>query len=199
MRGTIRLDGTEVAVDGPAHRDRSWGPRNFNHSTKDFPRHQWPWASDGNGLAANIYTVADLLPDDEAVNAHLGGPFATPNVKFGPERVINGFFYRDGTVSRVVDGAYDIHKRRSDGLPMEVTMRGSDEVGRSFSADGIALNYLKRSSPPGIFATCSLVEWTFDSGERAFGQLAEVLPQDLGRRFFRNVESTPTGAPTTAK
>jgi hypothetical protein len=190
MTGTVRMDGTELAVDGPAHRDRSWGPRNFNHSAKDFPRHQWPWATDGKGFAANIYTVADMLPDDEQAVVP-GAPFKTPNVAFGDERVINGLLYRDGETSRVVEGAYDILKRRSDGLPSEVRMEGKDEQGREFSASGIARNYLKRSSPPGIFATCSLVEWTFDTGEHCWGQLAEVLPQDMGRRFFRNVPPVP--------
>ncbi|MER5916586.1 hypothetical protein ABT124_40950 [Streptomyces sp. NPDC001982] len=190
MRGTIRMDGTELTVDGPAHRDRSWGPRNFNHSSKDFPRHQWPWATDGVGFAANLYTVAETLPAEEQPIV-AGAPFKTPEVHFGEERVLNGFLHRDGAVSRVVSGSYDILKRRSDGLPSEVRMQGTDELGRDFSAQGFARNYLKRSSPPGVFATCSLVEWTFDSGEHCWGQLAEVLPQDMSRRFFRNLP--PTG------
>jgi len=192
MQGTIRLDGTEITVDGPAHRDRSWGPRNFAHGPETFLRHQWPWAVslDGSGLVANLTTVAHLLPQPEPT-IQRGAPFHTATPEFGPERVTNGLLYRDGQVARVTQGGYDILHRRPDGLPTQVHMEGTDDLGRHFSAEGTAKNYLKRSSPPGIFATCSLVEWTFNDGQHAWGQLAEVLPQDLGRQYFRTLPTTP--------
>jgi hypothetical protein len=191
MTGTIRLHGTEVTVDGPAHRDRSWGPRNFADGPEIFLRHQWQWAVslEGSGLAVNLTTVADLLPREEVPDKR-DTPFRTPKPEFGPERVTNGLLYRDGIVSRVVEANYDVLERRSDGLPSEVAMRGTDELGREFSAHGVAKNYLKRCSPPGIFASCSLVEWAFEDGHHAWGQLAEVLPQDMGRRFFRTLPPT---------
>jgi hypothetical protein len=190
MQGIIRLDGAEIAVDGPAHRDRSWGPRNFAHGPETFLRHQWPWAVslEGSGLVANLTTVADQLPEPPEVFVP-GAPIKTVKPEFGPERVTNGLLYRDGQVSRVTQGGYDILARRDDGLPSEVVMYGTDDLGRTFRAEGTSLNYLKRSSPPGIFATCSLVEWTFENGEKAYGQLAEVLPQDQARRYFRTLDS----------
>jgi hypothetical protein len=35
----------------------------------------------------------------------------------------------------------------------------------------------------------SLCEWTFETGEKVYGQISEMYPVELARRVFRNAES----------
>jgi hypothetical protein len=186
IRGTLNMDGALLAIDSPSNRDRSWGPRSFHHGWNSFPRHQWPWFNDGTGFAGNLYTAANFLSED-APSAPPGQEPQTPKAHFGPERVVNGWLFQEGKAGRVVDGGYEVLERRSDGLPMLVSMFGRDEHDRSFSARGEALNFLRRASPPGLVALPSLIRWTFDSGRTVYGQTTELYPQELARRFFRSI------------
>lgn len=184
MRGTAYIDGAELLIDGPSNRDRSWGPRTFHHSWNSFPRHQWPWFNDGEGFAGNLYTAADFVPTDSAGS---GLEPCTPDAHFAPERVINGWLYQDGQASRVTEGSYEVVERRDDGVPRKVAMYARDEADREFRAQGKARNFLRRPSPPGLINLCSLVEWSFDSGQTVYGQISELYPHELGRRFIRNL------------
>jgi hypothetical protein len=76
MRGTLTVDGREIAFDTTAHRDHSWGERDWD-SIQDW---KWISAQAGEGLALNVLLL------------HARG-----------ETTRHGYVYRDGEVVPVVD------------------------------------------------------------------------------------------------
>lgn len=174
LTGTLRIDDLELAVDCGSNRDRSWGARNFNKSWDSFPRHDFPWFNDGASIALNIYSIPEKPPADDPV---LGET----------DRVLYGWFLRDGLVGKIVSGTRRAVERRADGMASVVALDGIDEHGRPVQAEGRALTFIKRPAPPGLLGFCSFVEWTLDSGETIYGQTGEIFPMEFARRFLRSL------------
>jgi hypothetical protein len=86
VEGELRVGDRTVALDTTAHRDHSWGTRDWSQL------HQWTWINAQRGT-------------EEAVNAYT-------NVVLG-ERSVNGYLYRDGLVSPLV--AADVETAYDDG------------------------------------------------------------------------------------
>jgi hypothetical protein len=76
VTGRLRLGNRHIEIDTTAHRDHSWGTRDW------ALMQQWQWINvqDGTGTTVNAYT----------------------NVVLG-ERTVNGYLYRDGRLSPLVE------------------------------------------------------------------------------------------------
>jgi hypothetical protein len=175
MTGIIRVEGSEYAIDCGSNHDRSWGPRDYqNRSEADFPRHDFPWFNDGRGYAMNMYTLPTVAPLDDPVIGMT-------------DRAIGGWIQRDEKVARIVSGTRAAVERRADGVPSVVVVEGTDELDRSFHAEGRVASVLKWTGLPGMLVFWSGVEWRLDDGRTIWGETGEVFTGGSGRRFLRSL------------
>ena len=159
-RGTILLDGEEIAVDAYGFRDRSWGPR---------PQF-------GEGYGSSGYDYATAGPDHG---------FHTITMDFGQGyQSIHGYYMRDGVWAKVAAATRTVVERHASGFPARVEISGTDETGRSFEAEGRCLNHIALHLNPNLFTVNSLTEWKLD-GVDCFGEDHDNWSAPGARRFFR--------------
>jgi hypothetical protein len=170
MKGTIRVEGEELEVDCWSQRDRSWGPRTV--SVSGHPRSGFPWAVADENNAFIIFPVgAKPAKDDPAYGE--------------TDKLIAGWYLKDGKVGRVVDGQRTIPERGPDGRPLRTEMTAVDEHGRTLEAEATWTNWLAFCTYPFLFEWWSLAEWKFD-GFTAWGEDEEFWPLQPARRFLRS-------------
>lgn len=105
VRGTIRVRGTEREIAGLGHRDKSWGPRDWNGITG------WDW------LAANF-------------GEDLG--FTGTILPLAGERVSGGFVHRDGVNRRLQSAAVDYEWGRLAHIPRTALITLLDDQGDTY-------------------------------------------------------------------
>jgi hypothetical protein len=161
-QGTIVVDGEEIPVDAYGFRDRSWGVR----------------SQFGPGFGPGGYSYA---------TAGDGHGFHTITMDFGEGyRSIHGYHMRDGEWSKVVTAERTVRERHPEtGFPLAVSVTGTDEMGRPFSAEGVCLNRIGLHLNPNLFTVNCLTEWDLD-GVRCFGEDHDNWSAAGARRFFRN-------------
>ncbi len=151
VRGTVRLDGEEIAIDGYEMRDRSWGPRDDLRRTR----------------ASYCYGIRD------ANDAFLASTMEADGV----ERVIMGFLVRDGKKHDLVSGTRKVLERNARGFPERVHIEAADRAGRTLEVEGRCHSRLAEQATPGMFAWMSLTEWS-GSGRPCHGEDQEVWSPD---------------------
>ncbi|MCU1396569.1 MAG: hypothetical protein JWM34_4997 [Ilumatobacteraceae bacterium] len=148
--GTIMLDGETIDVDCVGFRDRSWGVRSQFGSTVMGPARYAPYSW---GTAANDDGFFSMCGDfgNGCVNVH-------------------GFLRRDGQQSKIASGTHQVLERSSlTGYPQHVVIVGTDELGRTFTADGWAQNGFGWNINPNLYTINSLMHWSLD-GVDAYGE-----------------------------
>lgn len=104
-RGTVRVDGEEIAVDGPCHRDHSFGARSWSGTL------HYKWM---NFLSATTSIhVMDL---------HGYG-----------ERWIRGYVFRDGHMAELLDTSFD-YDLDDEFVHRDLTVTFTDDAGRTTTA-----------------------------------------------------------------
>jgi hypothetical protein len=107
IRGTLTIDGQEIPFDTTGHRDHSWGVRDYDAII------HWNWVS------------AQAGPD---LSIHANHTW------FQGKQYTNGYVFRDGTLSPVVDlkirASYDEQLR-----PLTAEFQLLDEAGRTTAAE----------------------------------------------------------------
>ena len=152
--GTILIDGETIDVDCVGFRDRSWGVRTQFGSTVMGPaRHAsytWAVADDGDGF----FTMC--------------GDFGT-----GLQNV-HGYLRRDGVLSPLVSGTRRVVERSHDRhYPTRVIIEGTDAEGRSFAAEGRALNGLGWFINPNLYTVNGLFAWDIQAGTAGGAAIGE--------------------------
>lgn len=148
VRGSLRLAGEEIPIDGFDMRDRSWHVRDDTRSTQ----------------ASYSYAIAGEDDAFLAAGFHDGAAL----------RIIAGFLLRDGEIARVVSGERRVLERHAEhGYPLRVLLAAQDEHGRRIEAEGRCLSRLANQATPGMFAWMSLTEWQLPAGP-AFGQDQDI-------------------------
>ena len=151
VRGTLRLLGETVEVDGFEMRDRSWGPRDDLRRTR----------------ASYAYGIAS------AERSFLA---ATLEIE-GVERVITGYLVRDGVKHDLTTGTRQVRARDPRGFPTRVALQATDVAGRTLEVEGECTARLAEQATPGMFAWMSLTRWTGDATP-CYGQDQEVWSPD---------------------
>ena len=150
-RGTLVLDGEEIAVDSFGFRDRSWGPRS-----------QFGRGIHGTPARCGGYSYA---------TASEGDAFHAITMDFGTgSMAIHGYLLRDGIWSKVASGSRRVLERDADtAYPTAVALDLTDESGRNLHAEGRCLNGLGLFLNPNLYSVNCLTEWSFD-GLTAYGE-----------------------------
>ena len=167
MTGRLAVDGETIDVDGWSMRDHSWGPRRV---AKD-QRGRFFW-----GIASET--------DAFLVWASATQPFESDPVVGIPERVVAGWYLRDGVLGNIVGGESNVFERRADGAPLADRVEATDDLGRELAAVGRATNMMMWPCYPTAYAWFTHFDWTFD-GLRAQGEEQEWVPINQRRRFVR--------------
>jgi len=168
MTGRLSLDGETIDVDGWSMRDHSWGPRRVAKDQRG--RFFWAIAS----------------PDDAfCLWATATQPFDRDPVVGLPERVVAGWYLRDGVMGTIVEGESFIHERRGDGAPLADRVRATDDLGRELVAEGRAANMMIWPCYPTIYSFFTHFEWDL-GGLHASGEEQEWIPMNQRRRFVRD-------------
>jgi len=169
--GTITLEslgGETLEIDCYSNRDHSWGPRKV---TPAVPRGDFPWAiaTDDHGFHCTVR--GDLPADQDPIDGTT-------------ERIISGWYVRDGVVGELTSGTRRCVERGADGRPLTVVLEATDSLGRQFGAEGRCVNWLNWPGYPHYYQWWSMAEWAFD-GVRAFGEVSDWFPSHLSRRWMR--------------
>jgi hypothetical protein len=168
MTGRLAVDGETVDVDGWSMRDRSWGPRRV---AKD-QRGRFVW-----GIASEDHAFL--------VWASAAQPFDTDPLVGVPERVVSGWYLRDGVLGSIVEGESFVYERRDDGAPLADRIRAVDDRGRELVAEGRAANMIVWPCYPNLYSFFTHFEWEVD-GQAASGEEQEWMPINQRRRFVRS-------------
>ena len=152
VRGTLRLHGEQIAVDGFDMRDRSWHVRDDTRTTR----------------AGYSYGIASA--DDAFLAMTMGGDEG---------RVVAGFLWRDGAKCDLASGTRHVLERDpSHDFPTRVALEAEDREGRTLRAEGRCLSRLANQATPGMFAWMSLTEWQTPEG-RSVGEDQDIWSPDL--------------------
>ena len=167
MTGTLAVDGETIDVDGWSMRDHSWGVRKIRKDGRG--RFFWAIASEHDAF------VLWAAPS---------APFESDPVAGTPERIVTGWYLRDGVLGTVTGGESFIHERRADGAPLADRLHAVDDLGREFTAEGRAANMMIWPPYPELHAWFAHFEWEFD-GLTASGEEQEWIPLAQRRTFAR--------------
>ena len=167
MTGRLSVDGETIDVDGWSMRDHSWGPRKVARDQRG--RFFWAVASENDAFVLWA-SAAQSYDRDPVVGV--------------PERIVAGWYLRDGVVGTIVEGESFISERRDDGAPLADRVRATDDLGRELTAVGRAANMIIWPCYPAIYAFFTHFEWEFD-GLSASGEEQEWIPINQRRRFVR--------------
>jgi hypothetical protein len=141
--GEMVLEGETIPVDCLAMRDRSWGPR-----------------QDGRQPTVGYnYAAAD------AENAFLAVSQCKATDVWN---VTTGFLVREGVWSEVHEGRRSV-ERDDEGHPVTITIEATDELGRTFEAEGTAVNNNVFKTYPSMLCWNSLMDWRCD-GWQGWGE-----------------------------
>ena len=167
MRGQIELHGERIDIDCYSLRDHSWGPRKLVNNT----RGHFPWAivSAASGFA--VWARADLNPDVDPVHGTT-------------ERVVGGWYLRDGEFGELLEGICRVAERDRQGRPMVVVTEATDHLGRTLNAEGEMRNHLHWRGYPWLSMWWSQAVWSLD-GQTGFGEHQDFVPVQLRRKVAR--------------
>jgi hypothetical protein len=147
--GHVTLHGLRREVSGLDMRDRSWGPRPDDRSTR----------------GSYSYAIAG------APDAFLAFTF-----RVGAEdRVAAGFLLRDGERAALVGGRREV-SRSPAGWPTRVHLEAEDALGHRLHATGTTRSRLAHQASPGLFAWMSFTRWDFAGG--CHGQDQDIWSPD---------------------
>ncbi len=158
MKGTIRIDEREIAIDCFSMRDTSFGPRDYE-----------ALASGGYfwGIAANSSFHAIAMGEGHE------------------QKIIGGYIYKDGELSSLVSGTRKVVEFGKHG-PRRVIFEATDKLGRSMTATGRLDDGLVFTGYTDHTVVWSLIEWDWD-GVQHWGDNQEFCSLVRFRDIARGV------------
>ncbi len=150
VTGTITLDGQVIEVNGGVgFRDRSWGVRRqFGEGVMgptEYASYTHGTSADGDGF----FTLAGNYGD---------GPSGVSTTN------VHGYLRRDGELSMLADARREVLERSATSAqPTRLAVEGTDQLGRSFRAEGRTRNGCGIQLNPNLWCLNSMVEWDFDA------------------------------------
>jgi hypothetical protein len=141
--GEMVLEGETIPVDCLAMRDRSWGPRQDGRQ----PTVGYNYAA---ADAENAFLAVSQCKSTDVWN------------------VTTGFLVREGVWAEVHEGRRSV-ERDDEGHPVTITIEATDELGRTFEAEGTAVNNNVFKTYPSMLCWNSLMDWRCD-GWQGWGE-----------------------------
>jgi hypothetical protein len=164
MTGEITINGETLAVNTFAARDRSFGPHRMNKMGRgNFP---WGIADEDHGFFP--YVLSDQDPDHDPLFGTL-------------DPIRGGWLLRDGTIAKLVSGERTV-ERGADTRPLHEHISGTDELGRTFTAEGDVRNHLFFDGFTDNWWWWSMVKWDLD-GVPAIGETQDTCPTEMWSRI----------------
>ncbi len=140
VKGTLNADGREIEIDTTAHRDHSWGNRDWE------VLHHWKWinAQDGSDTTVNAYTnvlLGDLTVNGYLYKAGLLSPLVEVDVRteFGPAFVQHGI---EATFVDAEGRRAELKGRINTGMHLDFGPIFVNETGCTGELDGRPVPYL---------------------------------------------------------
>lgn len=162
--GTLVRGETTTPIDCLAMRDRSWGPR------------------DDRRPGRFGYTLGAATPDH--------GFLSYSRSREQTDDIFAGYLLRDGVRARLISGQRRVERDPAHGGPTRVTIEATDERGRSFTAEGRAVNRLCFTPYPRMLNWTTTLDWVID-GQPGRGEDQDVWPiQRWARHRAATVEAT---------
>jgi hypothetical protein len=165
MHGTVHLGDRTFEVDCFSVRDHTWGPR----TAEKFLRAGYGWAIASETSSFQAMYVSELPGSEDAI---LGTT----------ERIVGGWFVKDGVKANLVSGWRQAVERGADGRPSRELVEATDELGRTLRATGTIKTLLKWTGYNDCLDYWTLAEWDYD-GQRAWGEAHEFFKFQLNRQF----------------
>jgi len=162
MNGTLVVNGETVdVVDAAVLRDRSWGPRKTIQ-----PMNKWRGSyCFARGSAHNAFNLFSLNQT----------PWEQDPIEGTTEKVVSGFYVRDGVEGSLVDGTHRA-ERGPDGRPLRQIIDAVDHLGRELHAESELVSFVKWHSLYGDYmAFWCYSDWTFDGHTRAPGEVQDYF------------------------
>jgi hypothetical protein len=172
-KGTLRLGGTEYAVDGFNTRDRSWGEARRESLLPGVPPVDWMTGVFDEDLCFGC-TAHDSLDTDPDWKGKLDAP------QSGPLKI--GWVYRDGGLTRVVSIRKRTYRNQRTLFPERVEMELTDTEGRVYDLRGRIVAASAWNPWLTHETVITHIEWELD-GRIGHGDLQEGLWGDYIRRF----------------
>jgi hypothetical protein len=148
VHGKIILRGEDIAIDSLSMRDRSWGPR---------PEHRPRRSAYVTGVSTPEHGfLAVANPAEQGTITH-------------------GFLLRNGIVENLRTGKRSAERDPVTSQVSRLTLEGVDVAGRTFRAVGAPLSRIVINRHTFVDNN-SLVEWTMDDGEIAWGEDQDCWP-----------------------
>ena len=162
VTGSLVLDGERLDVDCFSMRDHTWGP----HRAGAARSGDYLWAVASPDAHWQLLAVAGDEP--------------------GVDRVMNGYFVRDGEQGELVRGERRVLERRR-GAPVRVVLDAEDDRGRTLHAEGDVRTALRWFGWPGRMTFWTLTDWRWD-GLQGWGEDQEFFPREQVRSLTCPVE-----------
>ena len=157
-KGTMRLNGEELAIDCYALRDSSWGVRQM----------------DGVKRGSYFWAIAD---DDTAFHAQVMG-------EHDEMRVVGGFLKLNGETSSLVGGSRVVTEMGAV-TPRRFDLTLLDESGREARITARTCSDLMVNFYPRVQVVWSLLEADFGGGVKGWGDIQEFQPMEQFRAMVR--------------
>lgn len=182
MNGTLTLRGETInVVDSAVLRDRSWGPRPILPQMRR-PRGAYLFGMGSDENAFQVFSLSEL-------------PYENDPVYGTTERVVGGFYVKDGEVGDIVSGWRRCIARGIDGRPIREVIEAVDHLGRKLEAEGRVSSLLKWQGGYGDYLGWWCCEqWDFDGHSGAPGELQEYLIARHYRALMAREATEPTAA-----
>lgn len=177
VRGEVVVEGESYAVDAWSLRDHSWGPRP-EIGGADPARGGYSWAMASTSSAFQVHAMSPLPSDNDPI---IGTT----------EKVVGGWYVKDGVMADLVSGEYRTTERRDDGAPLTVELEAVDALGRTLRATGKSRNRLQWHGYTIILNWWCLASWEFD-GLEASGEIQDYYTLRRQRLFRRSKSGNAT-------
>lgn len=135
VTGWLELQGKRIELNCTGMRDRSWGPRPDDQSSR----------------ATYIY----------GINENSSFLVLTRHLDTGPFSM--GYLDQDGKRGKIVECEV-IAERDEQHRMTSAKLVGKDDLGRRLNVTGTPVNHLAKQANPAHFAWMSMIDWDFDGG-----------------------------------
>lgn len=171
LQGTINLRGDVISVDSPSLRDHTWGPRP-TITTMNRMRGAYPFVVASDDSHFQLYAMSELPCDEDPL-------FGTA------ERVVSGWYVKDGIKGDLVGGTRRCLERDERGRSRRELIEATDHLGRSLHAEAELVTWYKFTLYSDWLDIFSLAKWRFD-GQEVWGESQDYM---LFRQYRRMMES----------
>lgn len=165
VSGWANVYGDKIKIDAWAMRDRSWGPRDFS---KMSTRCDYLWCVN----SPDNWFLAATIEDGE------------------DDKILAGHYVKDGVYGRLVGGRRGT-TRRNGVRPVDIVVKGEDNLGRTFTAEAHATSTILMHGHAEILYFQTLAEWNFDGRTDGHGDIAETFQTKAMRKRIRAIEGRP--------